>query len=286
MNGTLKAVSAAVLLALGPVSAFAASFEGLPSNGAGTGAGDLMFAYEAQGGLASIVWDLAIVDGANLVDDLNWTSILTSPARNGFTISNAAVASFVTANPGGRWNILGLTNTKISGVGAGILYDKAGYGLTVNGAGPDINSVTANNGGKIESLMDNNAAWISAANDGGLADNGTLTAGPADPWQFNAGGTHSNNIAGQNATGLVGETLGYWTILIDNTVTRGLSPSATNAIGKAPVFAAVKNDAGTAMGFTLAANGSLTYAPVPVPAAVWLMGSAIAGLASVRRRKA
>lgn len=288
MNVSLKAVSAAVLLALGSASAFAASNDGVTvGKGAGTGAGDLVFAYEAVGGQASIVWDLAIFSGASVTDDLTWTSILSSPARNGFSITNTAVSSFLAANPGGRWNIFALTNTKVSGTGSSLKYDKAGYGLTINGT-PDAAPATANNGAKLESLMLNNAAWIQAANEGGIADNGTLVAGPADAFQFNAGGTHSNLIAAQNATGLVGETLGYWTILIDNTSTRGLSPSPTNAQGKLPTIAAVKNDAGQAMGFTLAANGALTYGqvqPVPVPAAVWLMGSAVAGLAGIRRRK-
>lgn len=287
MNLTLKSVSAAVLLALGSASAYAASNDGLPTRGAGTGEGDLMFAYEAPGGQASIVWDLAIFSGTDVVDDLTWTSILTGPNKNGFSISFAPVVDFVTANPGGRWNIFALTNTRQgTGTGANLQYQNGGYGLTINGD-PDVNAPTGNTGGKIESLMVNNAAWINAANIGGLADNGALLAGPADAWQFNAGGTHSNIIAAQNATGLVGETLGYWTILIDNTVTRGLNANNTNfAQGRAPTFSAVTNSAGVPMAFTFAADGTLNYAPVPVPAAVWMMGSAIAGLGVLRRRKA
>lgn len=37
--------------------------------------------------------------------------------------------------------------------------------------------------------------------------------------------------------------------------------------------------------WTLAANGELTYSAVPVPAAVWLLGSALIGMAGVARRK-
>ena len=281
MNGALKALAAASLMAAGIGNALAASNDGLPTNGTGTGAGDLMFAYEAADGQSSIIWDLS-----NGADDLTWTSILSASA---FTISNPGVASFVTANPGGRWNLFGLTNTKTSGTGSALKYDKAGYGLTIKQGAENFNAPNGNSGGKIEILMDNNAAWISAANAGGLADNGSLVAGAADPWQFSAGGTHSAFIADQNATGLVGETLAYWTILIDNTVTRGLSSNATNALGKSPVFTLVTNAQGQAMGFTFNANGDLSYAaaaPVPVPGAVWLMGSAIAGLAGLRRRKA
>lgn len=37
--------------------------------------------------------------------------------------------------------------------------------------------------------------------------------------------------------------------------------------------------------FTLAANGALSFAPVPVPAAVWLFGSALMGMVGVARRR-
>lgn len=284
MNLILKAVPAALLLALGSTSAFAASNDGLPTRGAGTGEGDLVFAYEAPGGQASIVWDLAIFNGTDVADDLTWTSILNGPNANGFSISFQPVVDFVTANPGGRWNIFGLTNTKVSGVGSSLLYDNGGYGLTINGD-PDVNAPTGNTGGKIEGLMQSNANWLVLANEGGLQDNGALVASASDPWSFIASG-HSELIAAQNATGLVGETLAYWTILIDNTVTRGLGANPSNAQGRAPFFTAVTNSSGAPMGFTFTADGTLNYSPVPVPAAVWLMGSAIAGLGALRRRKA
>jgi hypothetical protein len=274
MNAMYKTLTAAVLAAAS-AGAFAASNDGLPSNGTGTGVGDLMFAYEAADGTASIVWDLA--DGSN---DLNWTDLL---AATGFTISNVEVSNFISANPGGRWNIFGLTNTKTAGTGSNMIYNQAGFGVTINGAA-DPASATGNTGGKIEGHMDSAAGWISAANGAGLADNGTLTAGEFDAWAFsdNNHGGSSGFLAGQFATGLIGETLGYWTILIDNTVARGLSANdATKALGRAPFFTQLGN-------FTLGLDGSLAYstAPVPVPAAVWLMGSALAGLGVMRRRKA
>lgn len=273
MNVVQKTLTA-VLLAAGSTGAFAASSDGLPSNGTGSGVGDLMFAYEAADGTASIVWDLS--DGAN---DLNWTDMLSA---TGFTISNVDVSNFIAANPDGRWNIFGLTNTKTTGTGSTIVYDQAGFGVTVNGPA-DPTSATGNTGGKLEGLMDNAAAWIAAANAGGIEENGALVAGEFDAWAFsdNNHGGSSGFLAGQFATGLIGDTLGYWTILIDDSVARGFSASATNALGRAPIF----NQLGA---FTLGLDGSLTYstAPVPVPAAVWLMGSALAGLGVMRRRKA
>ncbi len=277
MNGTFKAVSTAVLLAFGSTGAFAASNAGLPSAGTEVDPGDLIFAYAAADGQSSVVWDLS-----NGSDDLSWGSILTS---TGFTISNAIVNQFVTANPGGRWSVFGLTNTKVSGTGANLQYDQAGFGLTVAGGAPDVDVSNGNNGTKLESQMKNSGAFIDALNGGGLADNGALLATAADPWLF----LPEKGIAAQNASGLVGETLAYWTILIDNTVTRGLNSSQPNkALGNAPFFTQVTNAQGEAMGFTFAADGSLTYGaiqPVPVPAAAWLMGSALAGLGVLRRRR-
>jgi len=291
MNVALKTLAAGVLLAVGTASALAASNDSVVVNnanqfGSGSGIGDLVFAYEAidgTGAAQSILWDLS-----NGADDLTFTSILGSGA---FTLNNPEVTAFVSANPGGRWNIFGLTNTRKSGnINANtMIWDQGGYALTVNpgadgiiGTADDIAPVS---GGAVEAFVVNNAQWIAAANDAGFPDNGTLTAGPADAWQFNAGATHSAFIAGQNATGLVDQTLGFWTILIDDTVTRGLSPNANNAKGR-PAIASMVMLGGAPATFTFSANGDLTYAPVPVPAAVWLMGSAIAGLGVMRRRKA
>jgi len=275
MKFALKSLTAAVLLAAASGAAFAASNDGLPANGVGNGTGDLVFAYEAADGQSSILWDLS-----NGADDLDWTSMLS---KTSFSISNTNVTSFVAANPGGRWNIFGLTNTKTSGTTpSNIVYNKAGVGITVNGA-PNLNSTTGNTGAKIETAMDTLAQWIADANFGGFPNNGTLTATAADLWQFSSNnhGGASGFLAGQFATGLVDTTLGYWNILIDSTVQRGLSASSSNALGKAPTFAQL----GT---FNFASNGNLVYstAPVPVPAAVWLMGSALAGIAATRRRKA
>lgn len=278
MNGTLKAIATAVLLAVGSSSAFAASNAGLPGVGTETDPGDLVFAYATADGQSSVVWDLS-----NGGDDLTWGSVLTS---TGFTISNSIVSDFVTANPGGRWAVFGLTNTKTSGTAANLQYDQAGFGLTVVGGAPDVNVSNGNNGGKIEVQLRISGNWLTLANDGGLPDNGALLATAADSWLF----VPDSGIAAQQAAGLVGDTLAYWTILIDNTVTRGFNDTQANrALGNAPFFTQVKNGQGEAMGFTFAADGSLSYAaiqPIPVPAAVWLMGSALAGLGALRRRQA
>jgi hypothetical protein len=280
MNVALKTLSAAMLLAGMAGNAMAAvgspaSADGLPANAVGFGTGDLIFAYEAPN-LSSVIWDLS-----NGTNDLNFSDILTSSS---FSISNSLVSSFVAANPNGRWNIFGLTNKDIDplvapGAPTSIKYDKAGFAVTIKGS-PSLAGV---NGALIEGRADVNAQWISNANFGGLNNADAITATETDPWAF-GDTTHGPSLANQNATGLVGETLGFFTILIDSaggTLNRGINTNCTDCALKRP---AVFTNIGD---FTFSANGALSFTtPVPLPPAVWLLGSAVVGLAGLRRRQA
>ncbi|MBI3560665.1 MAG: hypothetical protein HY080_02965 [Gammaproteobacteria bacterium] len=58
----------------------------------------------------------------------------------------------------------------------------------------------------------------------------------------------------------------------------GTPPRPTSSASAAPNFNTVGQ-------FTLAANGQLSFAPVPIPAAVWLFSSALMGLVGVARRR-
>jgi len=280
MNVALKALTAAVALAGMMANASAASTgpasrDDLPNNGTGTGFGDLVFAYEAQGG-ASILWDLINPAGGTR-SDVNFNDMLTTP---GFTISNAAISAFVSANPVGRWNIFGLTNVRnpaFASAGTGLRYTQAGAGVTVANA-----QAAPITGTALEQSIDLLAQWVSNANSGGLNASDTLLASPTDLFTFSAGGVHSANIVGQNASSVLNGTLNYWTLLVDPTKNRGLTPSTANALGS-PAIA-------TQLGaFTFSLNGTeaeLSYAPIPVPPALVLFGSALAGFAGLRRRRA
>lgn len=278
MKFKLKTLTAAVALAGFMANASAAttgpaSADGLPNNGTGSGIGDLIFAYEGASGL-SIIWDLFNPTGGAR-SDVNFNDMLGAPS---FSISNAAVTAFVAANPGGRWNVFGLTNvrnTAFGASGASIRYLQAGGATTLVGSAP--NFVSGNsNGANMESFIDNHAGWINAANNGGLNASDTIEAGPADPWQFNTGAGHGPTMLGQNSAAGLNATMGFWSLLIDPTKNRGLSASATNALGS-PVVA-------TQLGSFTFNGENLSYAPIPVPPAVWLFGSAMAGLIGLRRR--
>jgi hypothetical protein len=85
-------------------------------------------------------------------------------------------------------------------------------------------------------------------------------------------GFHDNNW-GHDATfgfeteGSLGSSVGFWFIGLSND---------DNALSRAPILLGE---------ISLSDAGALSFQPVPLPAAVWLLGGALAGLAGVTRRR-
>ena len=103
---------------------------------------------------------------------------------------------------------------------------------------------------------------------------------------------YSDTAAGQSHLTLWdhGKITDLTTYLAADLLASGLAPDTSLDAG-IPVFAPRINNAGLILGNFIAADYSQTYSflltptPVPVPAAVWLFGSALAGLVGWGRRK-
>ncbi len=181
------------------------------------------------------------------------------------------------------WNVLALDSVE-----AGTGTDSATYGRRVqstSGTGaPAITALgqigTQNTavGAWVDNLINNTATHDSVAN-------GESVVPVADGTSFDVLTTASGGISGSNSlVGGLGDTLAYY--LYTETGTVNSSPFGTTF--NADSFSSVLLGAWTlASDGTLSFNGSNVGVPeVPVPAAVWLFGSALIGLVGAGRRKA
>ena len=107
----------------------------------------------------------------------------------------------------------------------------------------------------------------------------TSSTSSSDVWNMNLasaafGGSSGGNTLPFSITGILGSSLSYFTATANG-----------DTAGDASIFSQI---AGT---WNLASNGTLTWnaaqvSSVPVPAAVWLLGSGLMGLVGVGRRRA
>lgn len=101
---------------------------------------------------------------------------------------------------------------------------------------------------------------------------GNTAANLSAVFQPGEGGFHDLNFGrdqtfGFNTEGGLGTAVDFFFISADDT---------DNSFSVAPALLGK---------WTLSVDGNLAFAPVPVPAAAWLMGSAVAGLAGIARRR-
>jgi hypothetical protein len=273
-------VASTVLSACLATSAYAVpSMDGVGSIFGGDGvSGDMFLAAVAGDKSLSLLWDLSFPapgagdPGADLTYG-NLTSWAAAKPGGSFTINNATVSGLIDAT--WDWHVFGVTNK----------HEPFGGPVVSVGVGTTIDSFAAlPTGNTLGQSMQNVTNWVSAenVNVGGLTDNGVRTAIGTNTffWDNTQGNGQPNNhsalIFGGDVTGDVGDTLAF-----------ALLAKVVGPLNAANSSLVTYNEIGS---FTFAANGDLTFnaaggTVVPVPAAVWLFGSAIAGLAGAARRK-
>ena len=287
MTTKLNALAAAVGLALS-VGAQAAPLSSdlinLGSNvGGGSGAGSLV---------------LALIDGAagkSLVFNTGLTAASFNAQANGsFAVSIlpadlTKLNTFISgvANPSTfKWNIAAIDNRvgDINGNLGGPFWDGYGFQSTaaVGTAISTANGPDSADPGITNALVTANVFFNAQNSFTGnplASGNVVVTTNQASPSGFV--GNWGNNIANSgtfNNTGALGDSLAYYFF---------------HGVGIDPGLNQVRSDKykgkwtlafGQAAGTTL--NYTVAPAPIPVPPAVLLMGSAMAGLIATRRRKA
>ena len=281
MTHTLKALAAAVTMtfALGAQAA-PINLDQVGNFGGGSGAGTLVLAMYDAGNAKSAVFNTG----------LSATSF-NAQAANSFNVA-IAVADLASLHNflGGvtnlsqfRWNIGAISNVLVGlDAAGGPFWDSYGFQST---AAPDTAITTANGPDSadpaIAEALGAAATFFSAQNvltgnplatgNVGVTNGVTSTSAFLQSWRNNLNGAGSFNN-----TGMLGDSLGYFFY---------------HGVGADPGLnqvASTKYPGEWTLNYSAAAGTSLSYdvAPIPVPAAVWMLGSGIAGLIAMRRRKA
>ncbi len=281
MTHTLKALAAAVTMtfALGAQAAPISSDNFSGGLGTGNGAGSLVLAMFDSGNLKSLVFNTGLTANS-----------FNAQAAGSFDVTIAAAdlgalntfLGGVTNQNAFRWNVLGLTNIPVN-TNTGTAYDSVGF-LSTAAVGTAITAGPGGNGPNslapaLRTAMGRANTFFNAQNSATgnplATGNVVVTNGTAGAAAFNRLGTNLGNSGSFNTSGLLCHSLDFFAYTCKGTATGLYQVKSTQYLGE------------WKLNFT-AGNTSLSYnvAPIPVPAAVWMLGSGIAGLIATRRRKA
>jgi hypothetical protein len=276
----VKAIAAGLALVLGATTA-QAQIVTSPTNGTATPPSELMLSvhnytagrtfvadlgssFEIFRTMASglLTWDLGALYGTNF-------SALGIGSGNDIRY-NIVAYSRNTTNTGLANET---SNTNTGGFGLLTTSNQAEATLEALGIGQFLSTL---NGNPISKTHERFAALNNVGDNTSAAINSSYTTiNAADPlWHAGAnwGANIKTFVAGLNNEGTVGNDLAFWFFGADLSTTSTTDADAKQLFGN----------------FKLASNGVLTYgsaAPVPVPGAVWLLGSALLGFIGLGSRK-
>jgi hypothetical protein len=260
INTSLKAIAAAVTLAVAGTAN--AAIDGTADGYNNVGGTELVLTIFNASLNKSESFDL--FSGS---DTLGWGDFSSTGSY-----SFNAGASTLLSEAGTTWNIMAV-DSDTNGTGA----DPSAYGTrvmtTVNNAGGAIdNTLLAQSASYGQTYVDalNNQAGHAATDGSDSSTGGSSYWGLQMNTQFMPGfGGTTAAVGGEMAFILAQETYTGVDVTPFGNSPTGASTSVNPYAGK----------------WSLSSTGALTYSAVPVPAAVWLLGSALIGLVGVSRRR-
>ena len=220
----------------------------------------VLFAYDSADNDTYFV-DLG-VSGQDLVD------------QTGVNLTDSGLAGFLSSNAGAQWTVIASVNdaTSVGGPPAGgaSLLNSGVVGSSATGSAVGTDGTTND---QQRSIMN---AWLSdvQAASGGLSSFGVAGTDPVSSDAARNGGFFNNSLISVGSSSAL-----YYS---------QANPADSTTFADANVVTQVGTDGAILSAALLSDTGVFSannVSAVPVPAAAWLFGSALAGLTLARRRK-
>jgi hypothetical protein len=211
--------------------------------------------------------------GAKLVND-------SSDASANFSVTSAALAAFVSSSSDPSALTFGLEGVQYNGNYANAAAETAGADVGV------FSAATTTAAGSVTNMNFTNMKVLAPGYNGDvnyLVNNGYTQGGSA--FSF-SNGTTTGNVWGAGSGNTGGSTNLYGQGPTQSGLALGTAANLYDLTGNGTTSNLQSYLLGTV---TVSANGTITNiapAPVPLPAAVWLLGSGLLGLFGVGRRRA